>query len=235
MALGKGQGYMSLHNDKQEYDDDSGAAGSSAWTGLARTFSDQTTAVDEFELNSINERTGHKRPSPASRLDSSGQDIISEHPGSSPNPRPLGRRRGFHNNPTLMTGDSSRQAKSSLAPSSRFASVKQALGRASTRVMGTPSHHQPQPPVPDIPSIFQQHAQEEEQEARASDDDGNTATVGQPAEDESTGSRTPLALQPETVYNQQERIDPPLEGISLFIFGPENPLRKKLNRFLNQP
>jgi hypothetical protein len=89
--------------------------------------------------------------------------------------------------------------------------------------------------VPDIPSIFQQHAQEEEQEARASDDDGNTATVGQPAEDESTGSRTPLALQPETVYNQQERIDPPLEGISLFIFGPENPLRKKLNRFLNQP
>ncbi|KAF9362788.1 calcium channel protein [Mortierella sp. NVP85] len=101
--------------------------------------------------------------------------------------------------------------------------------------MGTPSHHQPQPPVPDIPSIFQQPAQEEEQEARASDDDGNTATVGQPADDQSTGSRTPLALQPETVYYQQERIDPPLEGRSLFIFGTENPLRKKLNRFLNQP
>jgi hypothetical protein len=44
-----------------------------------------------------------------------------------------------------------------------------------------------------------------------------------------------LEKQPETTNYQQEHVDPPLEGRSLFIFGPNNRLRKKLNRLLNQP
>ncbi|KAF9285597.1 calcium channel protein [Mortierella alpina] len=41
------------------------------------------------------------------------------------------------------------------------------------------------------------------------------------------GSPQPILLDPVT-------FDPPLEGWSLFIFGPENPIRQKINRFLNQ-
>lgn len=77
------------------------------------------------------------------------------------------------------------------------------------------------------------------QEARASHDNENTATVGQQPEDDANGSRT-LAQQLETAQQQEEeeeeeRRDPPLEGYSLLILGPDNPFRKKINRVLNQP
>ncbi|KAG0223145.1 calcium channel protein [Mortierella sp. GBA43] len=225
---GSGQGYKSLQNDNQDNGNDSTAPGISTWPGVARTFSDQTTAVDEYELNSVNDRT-NVRPSPAPFQDS--EDDTGDRASGSHSHRP--RRKGFHNNP----GNSSRNTKSSRSsgPSSRLASVKQALNRASTRVIGTTSSHHHAPAVPEIPSTFrQQTAEGAVQEARASYDDVNTATVGQP-EDYNSGSEASLVQHSETVYQQEQRVDPPLEGYSLFVFGPDNPLRKKINRFLNQP
>lgn len=72
--------------------------------------------------------------------------------------------------------------------------------------------------------------EEDDQQSRTS-----TGNLEEPVRTSST-SRTSLSLiaeAPEDPINVQW-VDPPLEGMSLFIFGPDNPLRKKFNQFLNQ-
>ncbi|KAF9913297.1 calcium channel protein [Linnemannia zychae] len=146
-----------------------------------------------------------------------------------------------------ISGDSSLRPKStrSSTPSSRLASVKQVLGRASTRVIGLSraSHRQPRG---DTGSVYSKQENDEDDEddeqdalnrlddgdqaARASMESNRTATPqpGEPRISMASSTGHPPG-PPEPVW-----VDFPLEGRSLFIFGPENPVRKAINRFLNQ-
>ncbi|KAG0281785.1 calcium channel protein [Linnemannia exigua] len=149
-----------------------------------------------------------------------------------------------------ISGDSSLRPKStrSSAPSSRLASVKQVLGRASTRVIGLSGASHRQPRGGDAGSLYSKHDNNEDeegdeqdalntldgggnQEARASMASNRTATPqpGEPMKTAIASSTGHPQGPPEPVW-----VDPPLEGRSLFVFGPENPFRKMINRFLNQ-
>ncbi|KAF9959783.1 calcium channel protein [Mortierella alpina] len=263
MVLG-GQRYESIRNDShgRDQDDDNdqhpldpaglspNVAGSeAAWASLARRPSDQSTAGD-FELQSVNDRTGltSDRPSLLSPQDSQ-EDLRLQPPGQ---PR---RNKGFHrNHASGASGNSSLRPKSthSTTSTSRLASVKQVLGRASTRVVNLSGSSRSQPPpVPDIAAVYTSKPSDDDEEedddqkglddqvARASQESTRTATSGAP-QDPSRLSKTSLPLnvphgplQP-VLLDPTLPFDPPLEGWSLFIFGPENPIRKKINRFLNQ-
>ncbi|KAG0368488.1 calcium channel protein, partial [Mortierella sp. AD032] len=147
-----------------------------------------------------------------------------------------------------ISGDSSLRPRStrSSAPSSRLASVKQVLGRASTRVIGLSGASHRQPRGGDTGSVNSKHdANEDEEgneqdapnsldgdkEARASMGSIRTAT-SQP------GESIRIAMASLTGHPQEPPepvwVDPPLEGRSLFIFGPKNSFRNMINRLLNQ-
>ncbi|KAF9942606.1 calcium channel protein [Mortierella alpina] len=263
MVLG-GQHYESIRNDSHGRDQDDPTdqhrahdpaalsphvgTSESAWSSLARRPSDQSTAGD-FELQSVNDRTGltSDRPSLLSPQDSQ-EDLHLQPPGQ---PR---RNKGFHrNHASGASANSSLRPKStySSTSTSRLASVKQVLGRASTRVVNlSGSSRSHPPPVPDIAAVYTNKPsdddddEEDEQKglddhvARASHESISTATSGAP-QDPSKLSKTSLPLNvphgsSQPVLLDPISFDPPLEGWSLFIFGPENPIRQKINRFLNQ-
>ncbi|KAG0053161.1 calcium channel protein [Gryganskiella cystojenkinii] len=159
------------------------------------------------------------------------------------------RNRGFHhNNPSMASGQSSaKSTRSSGLGSSRLSTVKDALGRASTRVMnlsGSSSRSQipPVPSVADANSIYSKAVTDDDEEAEAavrvnqdSDDEDNDRRDQPPPQDgSSTTIITAPGVQPVTVPVVLQSMYPPLEGYSLFIFGPENPLRLRLNKLLNQ-
>ncbi|CAO3564105.1 unnamed protein product [Mortierella alpina] len=262
MVLG-GQRYESIRNDSHGRDQDgdndqhrlhdptglSPYVGNSeaAWTSLARRPSDQSTAGD-FELHSINDRTGltSDRPSLLSPQDSQ-EDLHLQPPGQAR------RNKGFHrNHASGASVNSSLRPKSthSTSSTSRLASVKQVLGRASTRVVNLSGSSRSQPPpVPDIAALYTRKPSDDDDDdegeqkelddyvARASHESVRTATSG--AQDPTKVSSTSLPLHvphssSQPVLLDPVSFDPPLEGWSLFIFGPENPIRQKINRFLNQ-
>ncbi|KAF9088892.1 calcium channel protein [Mortierella sp. AD031] len=126
--------------------------------------------------------------------------------------------------------------------------MKQVLGRASTRVIGLSGASRRQPHATDAASVYSKQELDEDdeddeddeqdelnrldgdQEARASNESSRTATArpGDP-------SRIAMASSTERPQGPPEPtwVDPPLDGKSLFIFGPDNHLRKLINRFLN--
>ncbi|KAF9195928.1 calcium channel protein [Haplosporangium sp. Z 11] len=266
-----GQRYKSLRNENQGLDNDTendpsglspnAAAVGSAWARLARRESDQSSTRGQYELNPINDRTGltSNRPSFTAREDSQ-EDLLSggdpafnvhlEPPETQPQ-----RKRGFHHKHlSNASADSSLRPKPtrSTAPGSRLASMKQVLGRASTRVVNLNGSSRSQPPVPEIASIYsrrssddgdddeEEEEEEEEQETQESHESAHpTAAEVSVLKDAVRISRTSLIpdaqeSNPQPVSMDQPSPDPPLEGKTLFIFGPENPFRKRINRFLNQ-
>ncbi|ORZ05510.1 Ion transport protein-domain-containing protein [Lobosporangium transversale] len=280
MALGRGQGYQTLRNASNTTNDSSSEglspqvsnpqSRSNAWTSLTRMVSDRSIQND-FELNPVNDRTGltanMARSSMSPSLQDSQEDLLTGgDPSSNVHLQPLGnsprRHRGFHNNPSLANNKSSRSTSSK--PGSRLASMKQVLGRASTRVINSSiSSRDQQPSVPEIPTIFIRRSTDDlqQQQQQYSSQDYNLgldqdqrqgldARVSSDnlQQNDARKSRTSLSPLPEVAYAQPlpevayaqplpdevPPIDPTLEGKSLFIFGPDNAFRKKLNKFLNQ-
>ncbi|KAG0249803.1 calcium channel protein [Mortierella polycephala] len=260
-AVSSGQRYESLRDENQGLDNDtendsSGlspntAAVGSAWARLARRESNQSSVRDEYELNPVNDRTGltSNHPSFTAREGSQGDHLSRGDIGFNahlepPETQPR-RMRGFHHkHRSNASADSSLQPKParSTAPGSRLASMKQVLGRASTRVVNLNGSSRSQPPVPEISSIYSRHSSddEEEQETRESHEDVHS-TAADPSALKDAVRISRISLIPDTqesnpqpVLMDQQLPDPPLEGKTLFIFGPENPFRKRINRFLNQ-
>ncbi|KAF9116172.1 calcium channel protein [Mortierella sp. AM989] len=242
-----GSGYKSLKNQSDNDNDNAlspnVAARGSAWPSLERRGSDQSTQYD-FELEPVNDRTGLTRTRLSPVQDSQEDDILTggdvsnnthlQPPGNSPQ-----RRKGFHHNPSLISGNSSNHTRStrSSAPGSKFSSMKQALGRASTRVVNLSGSSRSQPSTLENTSMYSRRSIESTEGQEEDDQQSRTSTgnLEEPVRTSST-SRTSLSLiaeAPEDPINVQW-VDPPLEGMSLFIFGPDNPLRKKFNQFLNQ-
>ncbi|KAF9908370.1 calcium channel protein, partial [Lobosporangium transversale] len=279
-SSGRGQGYQTLRNASNTTNDSSSEglspqvsnpqSRSNAWTSLTRMVSDRSIQND-FELNPVNDRTGltanMARSSMSPSLQDSQEDLLTGgDPSSNVHLQPLGnsprRHRGFHNNPSLANNKSSRSTSSK--PGSRLASMKQVLGRASTRVINSSiSSRDQQPSVPEIPTIFIRRSTDDlqQQQQQYSSQDYNLgldqdqrqgldARVSSDnlQQNDARKSRTSLSPLPEVAYAQPlpevayaqplpdevPPIDPTLEGKSLFIFGPDNAFRKKLNKFLNQ-
>ncbi|KAG0294302.1 calcium channel protein, partial [Dissophora globulifera] len=119
--------------------------------------------------------------------------------------------------------------------------MEQVLGRASTRVINlSGSSRSRQPSI--IEATLPTEETEQEQEVRASLVSAHTATdtaIGD-SENPSGKTSTPsLSRTPESGFVKKVAInlplrEPPLQGKSLFIFGPDNPFRQKIHHFLNQ-
>lgn len=259
MVLG-GPRYESIRDENQDNNDDllpNNPARSSAWSSLTRRPSDQS-ATDDFELSPVNDRTGltseqqQRRPpfldqdSQENLLQASTMASSSQH--LQPPEMHTRRPRRSNLSGSDISGDSSLRPKStsSSTPSSRLASVKQVLGRASTRVIGLTGSSRRQPHGADSTSVHSKREQDEDdegdeqdalnrlggdQEARASMESNRTATPrpGEPSRIAMAPPTGPPQGPPEPVW-----LEPPLEGRSLFIFGPDNSFRKMINRFLKQ-
>ncbi|KAG0295245.1 calcium channel protein [Linnemannia gamsii] len=121
--------------------------------------------------------------------------------------------------------------------------VGRVLGRASTRVIGLTGSSRRQPHGADSTSVHSKREQDEDdeqdalnrldgnQEARASMESNRTATPRpeEPSRIAMASGTGPPQGPPEPVW-----LEPPLEGRSLFIFGPDNSFRKMINRLLKQ-
>ncbi|KAF9125802.1 calcium channel protein [Mortierella sp. 14UC] len=257
MVLG-GPRYESIRDESQDNNNsNNNPARSSAWSSLTRQPSDQSATYD-FELSPVNDRTGlsseRQQRRPAFLDQDSQEDLLQASSTMASNthlqPPEMHTRRPRRSNlsGSNISGDSSLRPKStrSSTPSSRLASVKQVLGRASTRVIGLSgaSHRQPRGDAGSVYSKQENDEDEEgneqdalnrldggDQEVRASTESNRTATP-QP------GDRPRISMASSTGHPQGPPepvwVDPPLEGRSLFIFGPENSFRKMINRFLNQ-
>jgi hypothetical protein len=258
MVLG-GPRYESIRDDNQDNNNGllpNNPARSSAWSGLTRRPSDQS-ATDDFELSPVNDRTGltseqqHRPPF----LDQDSQENLlqaSTMASSSQYLQPpethTRRPRRSNLSGSNISGNSSLRPNStrSSTPSSRLASVKQVLGRASTRVIGLTGSSRRQPYGTDSTSVHSKREQDEDheddeqdalnrldgdQEARPSIESNRTATSrpGEPSRIAMASPTGPPQGPPEPVW-----LEPPLEGRSLFIFGPDNSFRKMINRLLNQ-
>ncbi|KAH7056641.1 Ion transport protein-domain-containing protein [Linnemannia elongata] len=255
MVLG-GPRYESIRDESQDNSNNNSnnnPARSSAWSSLTRRPSDQS-ATDDFELSPVNDRTGltsyHQHRPPL--LDQESQEDLlqaSTMASSSQHLQPpeMHTRRPRRSNlsGSNISGDSSLRPKSTT-PSSHLASMKQVLGRASTRVIGLAGSSRRQPHGADSASLHSKRELDEDnegheqdalnrldgdQEARASMESNRTATprAGEPSRIAMAPSAGPPQGSPELVW-----IEPPLEGRSLFIFGPDNSFRKMINRLLNQ-
>lgn len=258
MVLG-GPRYESIRDESQDNsnnDSNSNPARSSAWSSLTRRPSDQS-ATDDYELSPVNDRTGltsdyqHRPPfldqdSQEDLLQASTMASSSQH--LQPPEMHTRRPRRSNLSGSNISGDSSLRPKSTLSstPSSHLASVKQVLGRASTRVIGLTGSSRRQPHGADPTSVHSKRELDEDnegdeqdalnrldgdQEARASMESNRTATPrpGEPSRITMASSTGPPQGLPEPVW-----IESPLEGRSLFIFGPDNSFRKMINRLLNQ-
>ncbi|KAG9063800.1 calcium channel protein [Linnemannia hyalina] len=258
MVLG-GPRYESIRDESQDNsnnDSNNNPTRSSAWSSLTRRPSDQS-ATDDFELSPVNDRTGltsNRQHRPPFLDQDSQEDLLQASTMASSSqhlqPPEMHTRRPRRSNlsGSNISGDSSLRPKSnrSSTPSSRLASVKQVLGRASTRVIGLTGPSRRQLHGADSTSVHSKRELDEDnegdeqdalnrldgdQEARASLESNRTATSrpGEPSRIAITSSTGPPQGPPEPVW-----IEPPLEGRSLFIFGPDNSFRKMINRLLNQ-
>ncbi|KAF9586209.1 hypothetical protein BGW38_008522 [Lunasporangiospora selenospora] len=213
-----------------------------AWTALARAPSDQSSNP-EFELNPITDRTELTLDRPSPPLSDDSQDDITQCANTSSNIHlhPSGAQswRTRRSNISNVSGDS-RTTRSST-PSTRFASMKQVLGRASTRVVNlNGSSSRSHSSIPAVPDIATEHMDPISDHDRLSFDESRSAFSTHsgprphtPSNISAHGSTT-SHLSPQPVVIDPEPIDPPLEGRSLFIFGPDNAFRKKVNRIVNQ-
>ncbi|KAF9349763.1 calcium channel protein [Mortierella sp. AD094] len=249
-----GSGYTSLKN--QNEDNDNGglspnAARGSAWASLERRGSD--LSAQDFELEPINDRTGLTSVSRSRPSLQEEEDILTGGDASnSIHPQPSPRRRGFHNNPSLISGSSSSQAKSnrSTAPGTKLSSMKLALGalgRASTRVMNLSGSSQSQPPVLEVASMYSRRSTDvTEDQDNGQRQQHITASTGHLEEPSRTSNASRISNASRTSAASRTSIPrmaeaepiayglPPLQGKSLFILGPDNPLRNTINSFLNQ-
>ncbi|KAF9928693.1 calcium channel protein [Linnemannia zychae] len=254
MVLG-GPRYESIQDDNLDNSIDNSTDRPSAWSSLTRQPSDQSTTGD-FGLSPVNDRTGlTSEQSRRSFLDQDSQEDLLQgsimasssshlHPPEMHTRRP--RRSNISN--SNISGDSSLRPIStrSSTPSSRLASMKQVLGRASTRVIGLSRTSRRPPQGAENSSIYSKQELDEDeeedgqnqlnkmdgdQEARASIESSRTATYhpGEPSRIALASSTGPPQKSTEPAHTE-----PPLEGKSLFIFGPDNAFRKSVNQFLNQ-
>jgi hypothetical protein len=222
-----------------------------AWASLTRTESDQSASYD-FELSPGNDRTGltSAQFTTPPYVEHSQENLLGDRsdgsllqPPSTPTTR---RNRGFHhsNNPSNVSALSSAKSTRSSAPSStRLSSMKHALGRASSRVMnisGSSFRNQISVPVP-VPegeSLYSKAATENNNDSDDDQEDQDEEVLGASHESDAQGRDgssthvSPIGTQPPHVPLPSKY--PPLEGYSLFIFGPENPLRIRLNKLLHQ-
>ncbi|KAF9150964.1 calcium channel protein [Linnemannia schmuckeri] len=258
MVLG-GPRYESIRDESQDNnnnDNNNNPSRSSAWSSLTRR-SSELSATDDFELSPVNDRTGltsdHQHRPPFLEQDSQ-EDLLQASTMASSSrhlqlPETHTRRpRRSNLSGSNISGNSSLRPKStrSSTPSSHLTSVKQVLGRASTRVIGLTGSSRRQPHGADSTSAHSKRELDEDDEgdeqdalnrldgdleARASTESNRTATPrpGEPSRIAMASSTGPPQGPPEPVW-----IEPPLEGRSLFIFGPDNSFRKMINRLLNQ-
>ncbi|KAF9197935.1 calcium channel protein, partial [Haplosporangium sp. Z 27] len=219
-----GSGYTSLNQNEDNHNrglSPNNARGS-AWTSLERRTS--TPSAQDFELEPINDRTGLTSVSflPLSQQ----EDDTLTGGDASDNVYLQPPRRGFHNNPSNISSSSR-----STGHSSRMSSVKLALGalgRASTRVINLSGSSQSQPAAIENASVYSGRSMEATGEMRDEQLKQNRAST----DNFDGASRTSFSR-----IVREEPIDlgpPPLQGKSLFIFGPDSPLRKMINSFLNQ-
>ncbi|KAF9324648.1 calcium channel protein [Podila minutissima] len=264
MVLGGRQKYESIQD--QDTPTTATAPASGAWANLARRESDQSSNRDEFELDSVTDHSALTRlvsPSHNNSQDPDAGRFL--HPPIEESSAGLsltsGRRRlGRARNPSsTSTAGSSLLHSGSNRPSSpanaRLASVKQVLGRASTRVMNSSGSSRSQPHSHDSTSVFSARSADDVRREESKDelDDIDESAVrnvsghsntdlrmnappsprltGNPSL--SSGSFMAAGTQP-TIPILEMPPDPPLDGKSLFIFHPENGFRKAVNRFLNQ-
>ncbi|KAF9296993.1 calcium channel protein [Mortierella antarctica] len=263
MVLGGRQKYESI----QDQDTPTATApASGAWANLARRESDQSSNRDEFELDSVTDHSALTRlvsPSPDNSQDPDAGRFL--HPPieeSSAGLNPTSGRRGLgraRNPSSTSTAGSSLLHSGSNRPSShanaRLASVKQVLGRASTRVMNSSGSSRSQPHSHDSTSVYSARSADDVRREEGKDelDDIDESAIhsvsghnntdlrmnappsprltGNPSL--SSGSFMAAGTQP-TIPILEMPPDPPLDGKSLFIFDPENGFRKAVNRFLNQ-
>ncbi|KAF9431383.1 calcium channel protein [Entomortierella beljakovae] len=241
-----GFGYKSLNNQNEDNDNSSlspnpATSMGSAWTSLERRSSNNSTQ-DDFELEPINDRTGltsgirHSSPRRGSIDEEAmlGQDVSQNThlhpPGNSPR-----RLRGFHNNPSLISGDSSIRVKST--PSSKLNTMKQALGRASTRVINLSGSSQSHPSTLENASMYSRRSTDilEEQDDTQIHRTRSKSSIGNLDGSIRTSTSTSFPHTTEAIPElTDESIDPPLVGKSLLFIGPDNKLRQKINQFLNK-
>ncbi|KAG0336009.1 calcium channel protein, partial [Podila humilis] len=260
-AAGGGPRYESIQDQDAPTTTTPGPA--AAWANLNRRESDQSSNRDEFELDPVNDRSALTRlvpPSPELTQDDPDARRFLQPPtteGSASSSPPAGRRRlGRARN----TSSNSTAGSSQSASANRLASVKQVLGRASTRVINLSGSSQSQPSAHDTASIYSARSAEDLQrmgkDELDNDNDKNDSAkpLGISSSRNSSGNLsnassvpkigaasslssitvTGLGSQPIMPNIGQPPPDPPLEGYSLFMFGPDNGFRKAVNHFLNQ-
>ncbi|GJJ69887.1 voltage-dependent calcium channel [Entomortierella parvispora] len=245
MPLGRTK-YESLRHSNQSNDPDNDPSfdptvdsRGAAWASLARTESDRSTSSD-FELGPLHDRTGLTLNFSPPYSDQSQEDLLGASSFLQPPTTPTRRNRGFHHNHSsnISIHSSAKSARSSA----RLASMKDALGRASTRVMnlsGSSSKNKlPPPPTPEIASVYSKAATEnEDDESQDEDEDMIRANQDSNVQGKlgthkgSSATIVPPEAQPPSIPMATQQ---PLEGYSLFIFGPNNRLRLRLNDLLNQ-
>ncbi|KAG0090940.1 calcium channel protein [Podila epicladia] len=242
------------------------APASGAWANLARRESDQSSNRDEFELDSVTDRsalTSLVSPSPDDSQDPDAGRFLHlpiEESIAGPSLASGRRRLGRARNPSsTSTAESSFLHPGSSRPSShanaRLASVKQVLGRASTRVMNSSGSSRSQPSAHDTTSVYSAQSTDDVRGEEGKDelDDIDESTIRGVSGHSNINLSMNTPLSPKATGNPslssgsfvvtsthpiipifELPLEPPLEGKSLFIFDPENGFRKAVNRFLNQ-
>ncbi|KAG0020009.1 calcium channel protein [Podila clonocystis] len=260
MVLGGRQKYESIQGQ------DTATPASGAWANLARRESDQSSTRDEFELDLVTDRSALTRlvsSSPDNSQDPDAGRFLNppmEESTASLSPTSGRRRLGRVRNPSsTSTAESSflhpGPNRTSSHANARLASVKQVLGRASTRVMNLSGSSRSQPSAHDSTSVYSARSADdvrrEDGKGELDDiDENNILGVSRHSNTDlnikappsprltgnpslPSGSFVAASTQPTTPIFEQPPA-PPLDGKSLFIFDPENGLRKAVNRFLNQ-
>ncbi|KAG0025903.1 calcium channel protein [Podila clonocystis] len=163
MVLGGRPKYESIQD--QDTTTPATAPASGAWANLARRESDQSSTRDEFELDLVTDCSALTRlvsSSPDNSPDPDAGRFLNppvEESTASLSPTSGRRRLGRVRNPSsTSTAESSILHTGSNRPSShanaRLASVKQVLGRASTRVMNLSGSSRSQPSAHDSTSVY---------------------------------------------------------------------------------
>ncbi|KAG0229345.1 hypothetical protein BGW42_001635 [Actinomortierella wolfii] len=250
--------------ENEESLDPSFAATNQAWSELTRRASDMSAA--EYDIAPSEERIAlTTRPSMPATIDSrdhllrSSRDAFS--PGSDPSLEEEGRLPPIPSS-SSSSGEGALES-SSLAQhppkqgstaSAAMESVREALGRASTRVVNLrgarsridrkplgarKASSSPPPPLPRTTATPQPQPQPQSAPSSAPAPSDIIPSAESKAEVNNPPSTSP---PPSSTLRQPTRTlstDPwanqsPLEGHSLFIFGPESKLRQSLYNILNQ-
>ncbi|KAF9313622.1 calcium channel protein [Podila horticola] len=163
MVLGGSQKYESIQDKGTPAPATAPASG--AWANLARRESDQSSNRDEFELDSVTDRSALTRlvsSSPDNSQDPHAGRFLHppiEESTASFSPVSGRRRLGRARNPSSASTTESSflhpgSNRSTSRANARLASVKQVLGRASTRVMNLSGSSRSQPTAHDTTSVY---------------------------------------------------------------------------------